>query len=770
MTICDCDTHDFPPLLSIAPGLSRLPRQIGTFGDFRAALLAQVREHSALSDWRARDQEDFGLLLLDWWAYVSDVIAFYNAEHVQDLYLSSARDEERIRRLVGLIGYRPRPALAAQALIAGIVEGSDPVLAPALSGFIADAAGDTPPQEFELETETTLDPLRNRWTVAPVRDPVFDPGNILIDPGSRSATEGSWLAVSHGGNYAPQRLLGLFNETALDGASYIKMELSNTPTLPPAGTPLSDISIWSFSQNAPVHAIDDITDPDETDLTLVGLFTQIRVGELALIEDSAETDQKDATVGAVTSVSFSEIDLLADISTETIKTAVTIVRVNVPTDINAASALFRFGRLRAGKLVAPAKPFLDAGDISARPLLTGRHDGAGLSDLNELLLKGARDQGAHVPGNVVVNNTGQGTLTPAGSFAGFDGALRAPVEIFGNVMRITRGKSVQEQLGSGKGPGVPFQSFTLAKSPLTYLSDPKAKGGARSSLQLHVDGILWTEVESLFLYGAQDRVYTVDLDSDGKATVTFGDGQFGLPPSLGVGNVSAQYRFGAGDPAPKANTIRQIAGPVPKLRRIFNVTDAYGGGPGDLPQDIRFNAPASSASFDRAISASDFAALARNYGALAAVAVTEWVPDRLREGVVVVAIFEGQATQNAVAGLEAHLVAKAAEATPIRVVAATPYAGDLRLSYATAVDANPAQVAADLRETLLNPFTGFLAPRQAEIGGPVFRSAILGRAAKVNGIDQLIGLTWAGAAMPARFALGAHDYFAPNLILEEVAL
>ncbi|MEL6794368.1 MAG: hypothetical protein AAFP78_12985, partial [Pseudomonadota bacterium] len=106
MAICDCDLREFPPLPDIAPGLTRLPRQIGLFGEFRAALLAEIREHDALAEWRARDREDFGLMMLEWWAYVSDVIAFYNAEHAQDLYLGTARDEARIRRLVGLIGYR----------------------------------------------------------------------------------------------------------------------------------------------------------------------------------------------------------------------------------------------------------------------------------------------------------------------------------------------------------------------------------------------------------------------------------------------------------------------------------------------------------------------------------------------------------------------------------------------------------------------------------------------------------------------------------------
>ncbi|MEM7522887.1 MAG: hypothetical protein AAF360_03830 [Pseudomonadota bacterium] len=774
MAICDCDLHEFPPLPDIAPGLTRLPRQIGLFGDFRAALLAEIRTHDALADWRARDREDFGLMMLEWWAYVSDVVAFYNAEHAQDLYLGTARDEERVRRIVGLIGYRPRPAFAAEARIAAIIDGAEPVTTPARTGFIADATDDAPPQQFELEDDASLDPLRNKWTIAPIRQPVFNRDEILIDPGSRNLTEGQWAVFVRNNVAFPQKILAITQETELDGNGYQRLEVSAPAGLPPTGAGLGGVELWSFTQSAPVHS------QFAGELTLIGLFPQIRVGELMLLEDQSQDDPRPAVAGLVDGVRFdteavSEVDPDASDPPPPIMSAVTKVKIRGEgltllafALIPAANAVFRFGRIRAGKLVASAKPFLDEADISAGPSLAGRLDGPGDANEPEILLKGVRDRGARMPGDVVTEPSGRGALSPSGAFAGFEGALRTPVEAFGNVMRVTRGKTVEEVLGGGAGPGVAFQSFTLSQAPLTYVFDPAAPGGRRSTLAVFVDGIEWTEVETLFLSGSEDRVYTVDLDPDGKATITFGDGNNGLPPALGEDNVFARYRYGAGDPPPKANTIRQISGPAPRLRRIFNVTDAFGGGPGDKPEDIRFNAPASAATFDRAVSAADFAAFAKAAGALAATAATEWVADRLREGVVVVAVFEGEATQDAVDGLQSFLAAKAAETTPIRVVAAVPIVGELRLSYRVADDANPADVEAALNEAFLDPFTGMLAPRRAAVGGPIFRSALIGRAAKVGGIEALLGLTLDGTAAPARFALGAHDYFAPTFILEEV--
>src|SRR4051794_265233 len=98
---CICDDFVFPPERLIAAGLTDLPRQTGTFGEFRRALLraASVRSTAALDShplwslrylsepdrrglirslgaigrWRARHPMDFGIMLLEMWAYVCDL-------------------------------------------------------------------------------------------------------------------------------------------------------------------------------------------------------------------------------------------------------------------------------------------------------------------------------------------------------------------------------------------------------------------------------------------------------------------------------------------------------------------------------------------------------------------------------------------------------------------------------------------------------------------------------------------------------------------------
>ncbi len=764
MTLCPCDGHTPPVLTSIAPGLARLPRQIGLFGQFRADLLERVRAHPALGNWRARDAEDFGLMLLEFWAYVSDVTAFYTSEHAQDLYLQTARDDLALRRLVALIDHVPRPAVATEAVLAALMDGTDPVEAPSAAGFLSDAIADTPPQVFELSEPVMLDPLRNGWTLVPPRDTTYRPDALLLDPATRNLAEGGLVVIDAGsGARTVTTVKTLVSEVALDGATYLRLEVDDPAQLPAGPLQVSDIRLWSFAQTAPVATITNTT------MTINGHYPQLRAGDLLVIED---TRLDGPLAPEVHTAESAVLGNGPDIPTDSVTVPgppITTVGLLASPGIAEENARLHFGRVRAGRLAAPAKTLVTGDDLTAvLPIKTPAPLPAAEGS-DELLVKGAGDLGLRVPGEMQIDaDTGRGSLLPGAGFTGDPLSMRAPVQAHGNLLRVSRGKTVEEVVGSGQGPAVPFQTFTLAKFPLTYLHDPAASGGRRSSLRLWVDGIEWQEVTSLFTAGSDDRVFTVRLDADGKATITTGGEGFGKAAPLGVQNVYALYRHGAGEPAPGANQIRQVAGPIQGLRRVFNVTPAFGGAPADQPGDIRFNAPATSATFDRAISANDFAALARDWSALAAVAVTEWVPDALREGVVVTAIFDGTAAPEDLEALLAHLTARAAETTPIRVVAATAVTGILTLSYRTAADAASDTVKSALTDAFTDPFTGLLAPRRAEIGGPVFRSAILGHAAKVAGIDALLSLTLDGVAMPRRLGLPPHGYFAPDFVAQEV--
>jgi predicted phage baseplate assembly protein len=194
-------------------------------------------------------------------------------------------------------------------------------------------------------------------------------------------------------------------------------------------------------------------------------------------------------------------------------------------------------------------------------------------------------------------------------------------------------------LGSGNS-ALAFQSFGLAKDPLTYLHDPSGPNGRRSTLEVRVNGLLWREVPSFFGIGPGDEAFIVRQNPEtGQSIITFGDGQTGARLSTGVNNIVASYRFGAGAASLPANSITQLARPVPGIRSAENPVAAGGGADGDQPKDLRRNAPDSALLLGRAVSLQDFEALARQSGVINAYA--DWTWDNTTQRAVVKIWFIG---------------------------------------------------------------------------------------------------------------------------------
>ena len=132
---CPCDKLVHPLPLNIGAGLAHLPRQIAHFPEFRRAMLASLKQYPALGNWRAREQDDLGVMLLEMWAYVCDSLSFYDEVLADEAYLGTAQLRPSLRRLVALIGYRPAPAVSATVSLAAFAEGRIPVKLPLGTAF-----------------------------------------------------------------------------------------------------------------------------------------------------------------------------------------------------------------------------------------------------------------------------------------------------------------------------------------------------------------------------------------------------------------------------------------------------------------------------------------------------------------------------------------------------------------------------------------------------------------------------------------------------------
>jgi predicted phage baseplate assembly protein len=435
------------------------------------------------------------------------------------------------------------------------------------------------------------------------------------------------------------------------------------------------------------------------------------------------------------------------------------------------SLVIRFQMIDGGRLTRAARTELNTPDFDppGGVPIEGTVEPFPGPEPGELLLQDARDRGVLAGGRVEINANGDGKITLHPGVPPFSSAMRTPVTVFGNLIRATRGESVfNEVLGSGDASQA-FQSFTLGNGPLTYLNDPAAPGGRRTTLEVRVNGITWKEVSSFFGAGPEDEVYVARQDDEGETVVTFGDGTTGARVPTGVDNITAAYRFGAGAAKPPAGGISQLARPVAGLRRVLNPVAAGGGADADRPQDIRRNAPSSALILGRAVSVQDFEALAREFGGVIN-AHAEWAWDETCQGAVVKVWFisDGGDIQK---DLAAFLIGQADPNTPLVAEEAEAAVSELIIDLDVAPRFNPATVAEQVRQALTDPETGILALEKIAIGRPLFRSRLFDVILEVEGARSVRAMTVNGR--PAPFAIpvaqGRYHQFLDRLVIGNTA-
>ena len=129
--ICPCDGAPSERTIDNAPARDQIAYRVGDFISFRRALLNALTEppgpEQQLTAWRPSAETDLGMQMLEWWAYLADVLTFYNERIANESYVRTATRPESLRRLIRTLGYRPRPGIAAHGQLAALVGGHQPI-------------------------------------------------------------------------------------------------------------------------------------------------------------------------------------------------------------------------------------------------------------------------------------------------------------------------------------------------------------------------------------------------------------------------------------------------------------------------------------------------------------------------------------------------------------------------------------------------------------------------------------------------------------------
>ena len=103
-SICPCDQFTHPQVISNPPGRTSIAYRVGDYIAFREALLRSRPGEVELLNWRPGAQGDLAVQMVEWWAYLADILTFYNERIANEDYLRTAVLPESVQRLIRTLG------------------------------------------------------------------------------------------------------------------------------------------------------------------------------------------------------------------------------------------------------------------------------------------------------------------------------------------------------------------------------------------------------------------------------------------------------------------------------------------------------------------------------------------------------------------------------------------------------------------------------------------------------------------------------------------
>ena len=752
---CPCQSLVQPRPIFNSPEQTSILYRVGDFVSFREALLLAVPGETELVNWRPGAQGDLAVQMVEWWAYLADILTFYNERIANQDYLLTADLPESVRGLIRILGYRPRPGVGATGTVAATMSGIKPFTLPQGFPLQSKATPGKQPQVFELAPATLVQPPD---VIA--ADPATD-GSLLGADGSSVLLQGvvtsaktgdtvmllpaGWTGVDGSGNpdlsYAVATVQSVAPEKDPRGKTNTRITL-NAQTALPAAALAASYRLLRSAQSTVVwqYPAAHVIQPRQADMAAITRAIHVGDPVLFVLPDTSPKDQ------LVSVTSYAEAVWYANPpGTDPTQPPGSPPDISIPiphtrlgfqpplkgtsdTSSERAGTRVLYGWQDVGTLIATPATALTGTQLDLQSPLP-----ASLLPMTNQAVLVSDGNGNGVSAQASADNSDPSTVGLS-NILGAPASLVAPFSVLFDLLQVSRGKSVSNEiLGSGDATITAGQEFALANSPLTYLPGASSTSGTdyHSTLQVWVDGVEWQEVPSFYGQSPNARVFVTREDDQNVTHVQFGDGVNGARLSSGVNNVVASYRYGSGAQSPDAGSLTVILQPWPGLKAILNPVAAGGGADPDPPQKIRTLAPQSVLTFGRAISADDYETIAAQApGVSRARAYFTWDDVQQRN---MVKVYVGD-DDNAVANANLALADADDPNRPLNVILATSIA--ITVSFTLVIDPTyiPGNVTAAVTTAITDPDAGLLGANVTGIGQSIYQSQVFAACLAVPGV------------------------------------
>jgi hypothetical protein len=800
--ICPCGQFVHPRVITNPPGRDALAYRPGDYTSFRHALLLARAGETQLSQsdgtqvrpiWRPGATGDLAVQMVEWWAYLAELLSFYNERVANQAYLRTADQPESVNRLIRLLGYRPRPGIGATGVLAALATGPQPFTLPAGFQVQSKPGPGQQPQVFELQADVTITPpiappgssvIQGTASVAPPATaspaPTGSSGTIVLagtstavnagdrvlilptpipPPGSSSATGfavATVITATPGkdglGNASTTISLGNMTSSLQGDASQFQLWRSNLSS-----------QVWQYPGD-PSYVIMAGQPSQTLQVDLATIVRGLQSGDPIVLEGPGASFPQYGSFTSSTEVVWyanpKGYDPGSPASVSGVNPAIpppppdspanapppiaipiphTRITFAWPPSVSPSGLtdlpnyLVRYGWKVVGNLVAAPPVFVGG---------TGAGSSKGAAASGPALTLGLPSLGTVPPPagtNVLVQDVnGNGALGVVDSATAMHlvdpvPALVPPLQVLFNLLPVSRGKTVSnEVLGSGNSL-VAGQDFVLQNAPVTYLQSADSTSGDNysSTVRVWVNHREWSEVRSFYGQPLDAQVFMTREDDQGQTHVVFGDGQNGARLPTGVNNVVASYRYGSGADVPGAGSLTVVLKPQPGLRAIRNPVPVGGGSDPDPPDSVRQQAPRSVLTFNRAVSLDDFQAIAQQApGVVRAKAAVAFDPMAQRPRITV---WVGD-DSSAVAAVQQAFAATADPNRLPRVVQAKAVVMTLNLTVVYDPASDPQTVTDAVHKALVDPDTGLLGVNVIGIGQVVYDSQVYAACLGVPGV------------------------------------
>jgi len=789
-SICPCGTFVHPTVIFNPPGQNIIAYRVGDYTSFRHALLQSLPGETELSStqegvttqiWRPTGHGDLALQMMEWWAYLADILTFYNQRIANQAYLGTADLPESVNGLVRLLGYRPRPGLGATGTLAALANTPLPFTLPQRFAIQSKPGPGQQPQVFELQADTIVgvtpagpvSPAQLLGAVTAQIPPSTQPAlqGATIDKPFTLTLNGTSSAVKKGdevlilptdrstvGNFALATVTNVtpVNDPTLGAITNIDVNWETDPSKTQNDSNQLQLfrggastQVWQYPANDNL-VIRSIASASDTTIDLQSIVRGIKPNDPVLFQSASTTFQSFAVQNTTEVVWYANPSAgdpsAAPNPTTTIAIPIPHTRMTLTTALTMSDTqsdrpnyFVWHSWTEVGVLISTPAPSVGTANLatdSSTATVTLTLPGSGI--------KFPPPTGPNGTPVLVEDSVGNGATGVANSPTSVTlndpvPLLIPPLQTYFNLLSVSRGKTVSnEVLGNGNAT-LAGQDFTLQNSPVTYLQDPASVSGDNysSTVQVWVNGVKWTEVQSFYGQGYDSQIFVTREDDSGATHIVFGDGVYGSRLPTGANNVVASYRYGSGAAAPAAGALTVVLKPQPGLRSIVNPVPVGGGSDPDPPAKIRQLAPRSVLTFGRAVSADDFQVIAAQApGVTRAAAAFGFDPIEQRPRVIVWVGDDDNAVKTATAAI-------AAAADPNRLPSVS-LAGQIKITLSLTIVVGPryqpATVQAAVYSALLDPDTGLFGLNVVGIGQVFYDSQIYSAVLAVPGVSAVHNL------------------------------